>query len=136
MAESACLSRRRSGVQIPSGPPNYNGGIILQLLTKEIEARLPRLGSTENIPEQEKVVQVKFFSPYSNWTWYAVEGEPLMNEETGYKTNFMFFGLVQGFEREWGYFSLNELESARKGPLPLVERDLYFTPVTIKELGI
>lgn len=46
----------------------------------------------------------------------------------------MFFGLVYGFEKEWGYFSLKELKFVR-GPLGLgVERDLYFTPTKIKEL--
>ena len=40
----------------------------------------------------------------------------------------MFFGYVIGQEKEWGYFLLSELESAR-GPLRLpIERDLYFHP--------
>lgn len=38
------------------------------------------------------------------------------------------FGWVEGFEKEWGYFSLDELAEAR-GPLGLpIERDLHFVP--------
>ena len=67
---------------------------------------------------------VKFFTPDSNWTWYASEfdGEDQL------------FGLVSGFEVELGYFSLSELQSVR-GPLGLlVERDLHYEPKTLKEL--
>lgn len=89
----------------------------MKFLTKELEKKLPPLGSTENVPTEEKEIIVKFFSPYSNWTWYAVEYDP---------TDRVFFGLVHGFEKEWGYFSLDELESAKKGSLNLVERDLWW----------
>lgn len=96
----------------------------MQLLTQEIRRKLPKLYATEKVPLNEKILVVKFFTPDSSWTWYATEfdGEDL------------FFGLVDGFEREWGYFSLRELESVR-GPLNLgVERDLYFEPTKFKEL--
>jgi len=75
-----------------------------------------RLYSTEH--DSDPVLQAKFFTPDSNWTWYASEfdGEDL------------FFGLVQGLEEEWGYFSLTELQTVR-GPFGLlVERDRGFKP--------
>ena len=96
-----------------------------QLLTKKIRASLPKLYATED--EKDPVVQVKFFSiGGSSWTWYATE----------FDGKDMFFGLVDGFEQEWGYFSLSELESVR-GPsdVPLIERDQWFDPVRISELG-
>jgi len=40
--------------------------------------------------------------------------------------------LVSGFENEWGYFSLEELQSVKK-PLP-IERDLFFENKKIKDL--
>ena len=47
----------------------------------------------------------------------------------------MFFGLVDGFEKELGYFSLAELEAVR-GPLGLpIERDLYWKPKTLEEIA-
>ena len=63
---------------------------------------LPELYSGEE-KGLEAQAQVKFFTPDSNWTWYASEfdGEDI------------FFGLVAGFEP--GYFSLSELQSVR-GP--------------------
>jgi len=91
----------------------------MKLLTEAIKKKLPKTYSTEPLPTDEKVVQVKFFHPFSNWTWYAVEYDP---------KNRLFFGLVDGFEKEWGYFLLDELERNK------VERDLYFKPKKIKDI--
>ena len=97
-----------------------------KLLTQALRAQLPQLYATEATPLAEKVALVKFFTPDSNWTWYGVEFD---GKDT-------FFGLVEGFETEYGYFSLSELESAR-GPLGLpIERDLYFEPTPLVELDL
>jgi hypothetical protein len=50
-------------------------------------------------------------------------------------TDDLFFGLVHGFEKEFGYFSVSELESAY-GPYGVgIERDLYFgTHHTVREI--
>lgn len=95
----------------------------MELLTAELEKRFARLYETENDPNP--IVLAKFFTPDSDWTWYATEYDP----ETR-----TFFGLVVGFEIELGYFSLDELEAAR-GPLGLpIERDLLFTPTRLSEV--
>ncbi len=95
----------------------------MKLLTMEIRMALPPLRSTEGLGMDAPII-VKFFTPTSNWTWYATEfdGEDL------------FFGLVDGLEKEFGYFSLSELESVR-GPYGVgIERDLYFgTHHTLRE---
>ncbi len=95
----------------------------MKLLTAEIRRALPLLGSTEALGMDAPII-VKFFTPTSNWTWYATEFD---GED-------MFFGLVHGLEKEFGYFSLNELESVH-GPYGVgIERDLYFgTHHTVKE---
>ncbi|MGB2829966.1 MAG: DUF2958 domain-containing protein [Phycisphaerae bacterium] len=96
----------------------------MQLLTKEIRGKLLPLGSQDSKGGQA-VAYVKFFTPDSNWTWWATEfdGEDL------------FFGLVEGQEKELGYFSLSELQSAR-GPMGLaIERDLHWTPKTLAEIA-
>ncbi|WKZ30224.1 MAG: DUF2958 domain-containing protein [Candidatus Dojkabacteria bacterium] len=93
------------------------------LLTEEVLKKLPPLYSQEE-KGLDAVAVVKFFTPDSNWTWYATEfdGEDL------------FFGLVDGFEKEIGYFRLSELKSV-KGALGLpIERDMYFKPKSLKEL--
>jgi Protein of unknown function (DUF2958) len=97
----------------------------MQLLTKEIRARLPSLGS-QKIAE-DPIVHVKFFTPDAGWTWYATEGSPDGDD-------FVFFGYVQGIEAEWGTFSLSELRRIR-GALGLpVERDLHFRPRPVSQV--
>ena len=91
----------------------------MNLLTEELRKQLPALYSQES--EDDPIVYAKFFTPDSNWTWYVTEG----SAEDG---DYRFFGFVRGFENEWGYFLLSELQSAR-GPMGLpIERDLYFEP--------
>jgi len=92
----------------------------MKLLTEEIKKKLPKLGTHDGKDPKDVPIIVKFFSPYNGWTWYASEGEEI--EGTGW----VFFGLVRGFESELGEFSLAELEEAKRGSLPLVERDMYF----------
>ena len=45
-----------------------------------------------------------------------------------------FFGFVDGLEREWGYFSLSELESVRGGFGLPVERDMYIGNPLMKDV--
>ncbi len=98
----------------------------MMMLTKEIEKSLPKLYATEKVPVSDKVLVVKYFTPWTNWTWYGVEYDPVDR---------LFFGWVVGFEKEWGYFNLDELESV-KGPLGLkIERDLYWKPCKFNERG-
>lgn len=105
----------------------------MKLLPKEIRENLPSLGSQDN-KDSKAMVFVKFFTPDSNWTWYATEGEPVLNEQE-IEIDFQFFGLVEGFDKELGYFMLSELEEAR-GPLGLpIERDLYWKPKTLAEIA-
>ena len=97
----------------------------MKLLTKENLKNLPPLYSQDELG-MDAVAQVKFFTPDSNWTWFCTEFDP---EER------RFFGLVQGFEEELGYFSLDELEAA-KGPMGLkIERDRWFQPKPLKEVA-
>jgi Protein of unknown function (DUF2958) len=97
----------------------------MQLLTDELRQKLPPLYAQSEV--KDPTVYVKFFTPDSNWTWYATEGE----QQDG---DFIFFGFVVGQEREWGYFSLAELSAAR-GPMGLpIERDLYFTSKQFSEI--
>ena len=95
----------------------------MKLLTKAILAKLPPIGLTDG--DDNSPVIVKFFTPDSNWTWYATEYDP---------EDQLFFGLVCGFEEELGYFSLADLESA-KGPLGLpVERDRHYGEHTLADV--
>jgi len=96
----------------------------MDLLPEGARRKLPRLYAQEKLGA-EAVAYVKYFTPDSSWTWYATEFD---GQDT-------FFGLVDGFEKELGYFSLSELREAR-GPLGFhIERDLYWEPTTLREIA-
>lgn len=95
----------------------------MELLPKDVREVLPELRAGEELGLAAQAL-IKFFTPDSSWTWYATE----------FNGDDIFFGLVIGFEPEFGYFSLSELESVR-GPLGLpIERDLHFKPKSLEEL--
>lgn len=88
----------------------------MKLLTKEILDRFPKLGETEHKKPEEVEIIAKFFNPAGSWTWFAVEFDQVDT----------FFGMVHGFEKELGYFSLKELEGV-KGQFGLgIERDRHY----------
>lgn len=90
----------------------------MMLITKEIENKMPALYATDGA--EDKDVIVKFFTPWANWTWYVFEGEKMENGD------WEFFGMVDGHEKELGYFTLSQLQEI-KGPVGLkVERDRHF----------
>jgi hypothetical protein len=95
-----------------------------RLLPDEICARLPKLGSNEEIG-LEALAQVKFVSTDGNWTLYVSEFD---GKDT-------LFGLVIGFDIEFLDFSLTDLEQASGGPWCIsIERDDFFQPKTLREL--
>lgn len=96
----------------------------VKLLTKADEKALPPIYGQDG-KGFDAIAYVKFFTPDSNWTWYATEYDPIDRK---------FFGLVQGQEEELGYFSLRAIKSAR-GPMGLpIERDRHFKPTPLREL--
>ncbi len=110
----------------------------MKLLTKALMRQIPMLYSTEETPTEDKIVQVKFFTPDAGWTWFVFEAAAVTKEgdEITLKDaigradiqDILFFGFVKGLEREWGYFNFNELKTVRgKFNLP-IERDLWFKP--------
>jgi len=104
----------------------------MKLLTQEIKKTLPPIRGQEHLGE-DAVIYVKFFTPDSSWTWYVTEGQPCIDED-GKEIDFEFFGLVDGHCQELGYFVLSELESAT-GPMGLhIERDMWWKPLTVREI--
>ena len=101
----------------------------MQLLPQAIAASLPALYTTEETRVDEKVLLVKFFDPYTQWTWYVCEYDPKER---------LFFGYVVGQEKEWGEFSLDELESLMMpdGITPRTERDVNFAPTLFNNLNL
>ena len=93
------------------------------LVPPEIAQQLPALYANEGRGE-DALAQLKLFTPWTSWTWYASEYDPEQR---------LCFGVVVGHERELGYFSIAELEEIR-GPGGLkIERDLHWRPRPLKE---
>lgn len=89
-----------------------------ELMPREVAATVPPLYATEG--EDAPVARIKLFSCLNGWTWYVTEYDPATGEA---------FGLVQGFETEWGYFSITEMEELNRSKgFNIVERDECFEP--------
>lgn len=89
-----------------------------RLLTEELRNALPPLRNQENT--RDPMVYAIFYFRGSGWRWFATEGE-LRGDD------FIFFGYVIGFEREYGYFSLKELEEVNVNGI-VIERYCDFEP--------
>jgi hypothetical protein len=92
----------------------------MKLLTQKIIKALEKspLYSTDGVELKDKNVICKFFHPVAGWRWYVFEGNKLENGD------WEFFGMVDGLEKELGYFTLSQLENAPKRFGLGVERDL------------
>lgn len=80
---------------------------------------IPDLYETESKGIKNKVLLIRFYAEFTNWSWYVVEYDPENN---------IAFGYVEGFEKEWGYFSIEELMENN------VKRDEKFEPMRFGEL--
>ena len=95
----------------------------MKLLTKQNLKQLPPLYANDGAG-MNAIAQVKFFDPCGSWTWYATE----------FDGQDLFFGLVDGHDKELGYFSLQELSDYR-GRFGLgIERDLHFKPKKLSDI--
>lgn len=97
-------------------------------MTKAIENKLAKfpLYSQDGKGEDAQVI-CKFF--FGAWTWYVLEGNKLDGGD------YEFFGLVDNNgEREYGYFTLSQLESVKMWGRPIVERDIYFDSCKVRDI--
>lgn len=94
----------------------------MKLITKEILKRVP---NTDKDCGLNPMIHFKLFFPWGNWSWYIAQYDP----KTG-----MMFGMCHGFEKEWGYSHLPELEKVRGIGGLGIERELYFKPCRYNEI--
>ena len=94
----------------------------MELLPPTVRAKIPPLYATEN--EEDPTVWVKFFDPFSQWTWYVIE----------FDGHDLCYGYVIGNVSELGYFRLVDLahlrppEADRFHASVGIERDEQFEP--------
>ena len=95
-----------------------------ELLFVSVARKIPVLYANENTPDP--IAQVKLFSPYSGAVWFLTE----YNLDEGLAFGWADMGMDGG---ELGYIDLNELAGANRRGLPLVERDLCWSPRPLSE---
>jgi hypothetical protein len=93
-----------------------------ELLPEGVRATIPAPGETAR--ERYPLLRVKLFYPDFSWTWYIIEfdGEDICH------------GYVEGFENEYGSFSIRELLATRGQLGCEIERDEFFTPCRVPDL--
>lgn len=124
---------------------------IQSVLSDQLVKALPPLYSTDNVPLEDRLVICKFHMPTesNDWVWYVFEASRLDDYEhitNGclIKNDYLFFGMVHGFENEMGYFLLSELLGLRcpqtdqllvqLDPTVFLEPYSKFVEKTIKEI--
>ena len=107
---------------------HHDGGIVVQLFTKEIEKKLQSQYKFGAILEKQKVI-CKIFNPFGAGVWYLLNQDP---EDTDY-----LWCIAILYETEMGSVSKSELENIRVEVLgkkfPL-ERDISWKPISAKKV--
>ncbi|VEF07455.1 helicase-related protein [Streptococcus equi] len=111
----------KSEIEETKAPQYYSKDNPENLMTDEMLERVPELYAQEDVALADKEVHAAYIISFrSNWTWYMTE----YDRESGDA-----FGLVLGFEPEWGYFNLEELKELNAQRLILED-----FPKTFREL--
>jgi hypothetical protein len=98
----------------------------MKLITKKIEKELAKYPLySQDSKGNEAVAICKFF--LQGFTWYVLEAQ-----KNG--SDYEFFGIVDGLDKEYGYFTLSQLQSLRGRWGLTVERDMYFNPTQVKDI--
>lgn len=95
--------------------------------TEKQLAKIPGLYSTEKIPCKDKVIHAHFF--VGSCDWWIAEYDPKERLCWGYAC------LGDPQCAEWGYVSLDELETVRVSNIFHVEYDRHWTPVKASEIS-
>lgn len=99
----------------------------MKLITKQLEKELAKYPLySQDGKKDEAVVICKFF--LQGYTWYVLEAEKIDDD-------YEFYGIIDGQCREYGYFTLSQLESVRGNWGLRVERDRIFKPTAVKDLA-
>lgn len=98
----------------------------MKLVTKKIEKELAKYPLYSQDSKGNEAVSIcKFF--LQGFTWYVLEAQ-----KNG--SDYEFFGIVDGLDKEYGYFTLSQLQSLRGRWGLTVERDMHFKPTKVSEI--
>ncbi len=90
-------------------------------------AKFETLGNKLHI-DGKKVLRA--WESWNGWYWFATEkaGEQMSVLANGDSmSDTIWFGYVQGFEEEWGYFSQAEIENLKPKAWEIKKRDLPYS---------
>ena len=77
--------------------------------------------------DEKKVL--RGWESFSGWYWFGVEKadkqDSVINGKI-YQDDIIWYGLVQGFEEEWGYFSQAEIESLKPKTWEIKKQDMPY----------
>ena len=100
-------------------PKTYEPRHRRPLFTREQLESIPAHCSGSLKPKAEQIAVFKVMCPLIDWVWWICEYDPV---------HAVFYGRVDGFESEWGSFSLAELEGVRVRVRGVVEVDVSWKP--------
>lgn len=114
------------------GVVKWGVGHAHSIPASQVKELLDRADRTDKGEELQSVAVVKLFNPADSWTWYLSELRVGEGEEG--EAEYLAYGYVEGFEKEYGYIWLNELFEL-KLPMGLqIERDIHWTPRLMKDV--
>lgn len=100
----------------------------MELLTKEIAEKMPKLYANEDKKPEDVKVPLKLFDPCGRYTFYATEFD-------GEDTLFGYCVSPLGEDcDELGYASLQELRETKNSFGLGIERDKFWKPTTLAEV--
>lgn len=96
----------------------------------QLPTTIPALNATEKVDANDKIMHVRLFALASAATWLIAEYDPEEKVAFGYAD---LNGAGREGGAEWGYISIEELESLKYLGIPRVERDVHFEPRKFSE---
>ncbi len=97
----------------------------MKIVTEKFEKLFENFPLYSQEKELNPLVIAKLFDPCGSATWYLLEYDPDQKIAFNYVT-----GMI---EDEFGFASLEELESIRRTYGLTIERDLYWKPKRLRE---
>lgn len=99
----------------------------MKLITEEFKRLFKDYPLYSQEHEEDPLIVAKLFDPVGSATWYLLEYDPVEK---------IAFSYVTGLhENEFGYVSLEELESIERPFGLTIERDLYFVQKRLSEVN-
>lgn len=104
---------------ISEATDNWTKEVLTVDIRKTLNIILPSL---DLVDEQENPQTVAHFTNLKGWDWYIIAGKPFGEDD------FYLFGLVNGYEKELGFFTLKQIIDA--GGI----YDLEFIPIGVYDI--